>query len=283
MAYTCSSTLTRRSKVCTSKSRCTSIRRPPDNTTASPQLGSRSAGDFLMANSTGIRWLSAGVLLVFLFHRRFFRWRSSVLKLKPRLWQNSLRPIPLLTNSVTSRRTSARVRRLRAATRCSPFIYPLQHRLRSSNRCVARTLTFEPNEWQGFSDAAGTATSMVGVRIREEKNLKLYRKGQNPVLRGLANIRGERSAYLWTRGWTPRIQTYPGREVPNPLVIDINKGDADINVVLKDILALTKLNYNTCIFGDGMPITLKFADAVGEILTAGPIKDVPPLPFGHYI
>ena len=64
---------------------------------------------------------------------------------------------------------------------------------------------------------------------------------------------------------------------------ETSKGDADINVVLKDILALTKLNYNTCIFGDGMPITLKFADAVGEILTAGPIKDVPPLPFGHYI
>jgi hypothetical protein len=142
---------------------------------------------------------------------------------------------------------------------------------------------FEPNEWQGFKDAAGNDTSMVGVRIREEKNLKLYRKGQNPVLRGLANIRSERSAHLWTRGWTPRIQTYPGREVPNPLIIDISKGEADINIVLKDILALTKLNYNTCIFGDGMPITLKFADAVGEILTAGPIKDVPPLPFGHYI
>jgi hypothetical protein len=54
-------------------------------------------------------------------------------------------------------------------------------------------------------------------------------------------------------------------------VIDISKGDADINVVLRDILALTKLNYNTRIFGDGMPITLKFADPVGEILTAGPI------------
>jgi hypothetical protein len=100
---------------------------------------------------------------------------------------------------------------------------------------------------------------------------------------GLANIRSERIAHLWTRGWTPRIQTYPGREVPNPLIIEISKGDADISVVLKDILALTKLNYNTCIFGDGMPITLKFADAVGEILTAGPIKDFPPLPFGHYI
>jgi hypothetical protein len=39
----------------------------------------------------------------------------------------------------------------------------------------------------------------------------------------------------------------------------------------------------TCIFGDGEPITLKFADAIGEILTAGPVNDVPPLPFSHYI
>jgi len=30
-----------------------------------------------------------------------------------------------------------------------------------------------------------------------------------------------------------------------------------------------------------MPITLKFAEAVGEILTAGPLKDIPPLPFGY--
>ena len=142
---------------------------------------------------------------------------------------------------------------------------------------------FEDNEWQGFRDAARTETNMTGVRIREEKNFKLYRKGQNPVLRGLAHIRGKRSAHLWTRGWIPRIQTYPGREVPNPLVIEVNKGDAVIDTVLKDIMALTKLNYNTCIFGDGMPITLKFADAVGEILTAGPIEEVLPLPFGHYI
>lgn len=104
------------------------------------------------------------------------------------------------------------------------------------------------------------------------------------MLRGLAYIRSPRSAHLWTRGWTPQIQTYPGREVPNPLIVEISTGDAAIEVVLEDdILALTKLNYNTCIFGDGMPITLKFADAVGEVLTAGPTKNVPPLRFGHYI
>jgi len=142
---------------------------------------------------------------------------------------------------------------------------------------------FEATEWQGFLDAAGEDTKMVGVRIRDEKDLKLYRKGRNPVLRGLAHVRNDWSAHLWTKGWTPRLQTYPGREVPNPLLIEISRGKAPIEVVLRDILALTKLNYNTCIFGDGEPITLKFADAIGEILTAGPVKDVPPLPFSHYI
>lgn len=34
------------------------------------------------------------------------------------------------------------------------------------------------------------------------------------------------------------------------------------------VLALTKLNYNACIYGDGQPVALSFADAVGEIVTA---------------
>jgi hypothetical protein len=56
-------------------------------------------------------------------------------------------------------------------------------------------------------------------------------------------------------------------------------------MVMQDILGLTKLNYNACRFADGEPVTLKFADAVGEVLTAGPIEklDLPPLPFKHYI
>ena len=65
--------------------------------------------------------------------------------------------------------------------------------------------------------------------------------------------------------------------------IDIARGDADIEVVLRDIMALTKLNYNACIFGDGLPVTLRFANAVGEILTAGPLPPDNPLPFKYYI
>lgn len=144
-------------------------------------------------------------------------------------------------------------------------------------------VTFNKEEWQGFEEAVGVKTNIVGVKIRDDASLKIFRKVDTPVLRGTAHIRNERSAFLWTRGWVPRLRTYPGREVPNPLTVEICRGSASIKTVLADILSLTKLNYNACVFGDGRPITLKFANAVGEVLTAGPVQDIPPLPFQYYI
>ena len=142
---------------------------------------------------------------------------------------------------------------------------------------------FEHNEWDGFRDAVDSSTNLVGIRIRHEGNLKIFRTGRHAPLRGLAYIRDERTAFLWTKGFIPRLQTYPGRGVPNPLLVDVCRGQAEVSIVLADIMALTKLNYNACVFADGLPVTLKFADAVGEILTAGPVKNIPPLPFRHYI
>lgn len=143
---------------------------------------------------------------------------------------------------------------------------------------------FDDDEWSGFREAAPSQTSIVGVKIRDDSSLKLFRIGDTPILRGSAFVRNPRTAALWTRGWTPRLGTYPGLEVPNPLSVEICRGDASIETVMNDIMALTKLNYNACLFADGAPITLKFANAVGEVLTAGPIPSGgAPLPFMYYI
>jgi hypothetical protein len=142
---------------------------------------------------------------------------------------------------------------------------------------------FNDDEWSGFQDAVGERTKLVGVRIRRVETIKLYRKGEYPILRGLAFVENENTAYLWTSGFVPRLQSYVGMEVPNPLLVDVCRGDAPIKTVLTDIMALTKLNYNTCKFSSGLPVTLSFADAVGEILTAGPLKERAPLAFKYYI
>jgi hypothetical protein len=143
---------------------------------------------------------------------------------------------------------------------------------------------FEEPEWNGFLEAAGKRTKVVGVKIDDGDAFRLYREqGSMPMMRGVAWVQDERSAYLWTRGFIPRLQTYPGKELPSPLFVEVCKGEAPIQTVLQDVLALTKLNYNSCRFADGLPVTLKFADAVGEVLISGPAVPKAPLPFRHYI
>lgn len=142
---------------------------------------------------------------------------------------------------------------------------------------------FGTAEWEGFQSTVPPETKLIGIRIRRQNELKLFRYGSRPVLRGTAILASDRRAYLWTTGFTPRLNTYPGREVPNPITVDIVQGEADIRQVLTDLMALTKLNFNNAGFADGLPVTLRFADLTGEILTAGPTEITAPLPFRFYI
>lgn len=142
---------------------------------------------------------------------------------------------------------------------------------------------FNDEEWSGFESAVDNKINLVGIRIRPEKTFKLYRSEDYPILRGIGYIASETKAFLWTKGFIPRIQSVLGLETPNPLNIQIVRGFSLIENVCRDIMALTKLNYNTCIHCDGNPVTLKFADTIGEILTAGPNENLEILPFMYYI
>lgn len=146
----------------------------------------------------------------------------------------------------------------------------------------ARTY-FDNEEWAGFERASAGKSKIVGVRVRNDNTFKLYREFNYSIPRGATLIIDENSAFLWTKGFVPRLQTVFGLETPNPLSIKVIRGQADMKTVCKDILSLTKLNYNACIYGDGMPVTLRFADSIGEILTAGPSKELNVLTFKHYI
>jgi hypothetical protein len=55
------------------------------------------------------------------------------------------------------------------------------------------------------------------------------------------------TAYLWASGFKPSLLTYDGWEVPTPLRIDIEHGDADIEQVAADIFG--------CVNVFGMAVT----------------------------
>jgi hypothetical protein len=142
---------------------------------------------------------------------------------------------------------------------------------------------FDDEEWEGFSEAAERKSKIIGIRIRNDSAFKLYRDFSYCVPRGTALLISDSYAYLWTNGFISRLQTQLGLETPNPLSVQLTRGDEDIKIICKDILALTKLNYNACIFADGAPVTLRFADSIGEILTAGKNITTDVLPFKHYL
>lgn len=151
--------------------------------------------------------------------------------------------------------------------------------------------SFAGEEWQGFEEAVeelDSNTRLVGVVIKESGKLKLFRDIEGHLcrygnLRGLGLVVDELEGFLWTRGFIPRLNTSTSLEIPNPLRIRIDKGEAEITQVLKDILCLSKLNYNACIYGDGLPVTLRFADMIGSILTAVDSVGSRVLPFKYYI
>ena len=127
-------------------------------------------------------------------------------------------------------------------------------------------------EFDGYRSAAPSNLNVVGVRVRTDRSgPRLYRPDKEwPVLRGTLWRQSSTRAYLYGAGFKPRLGTYDGWETPVPLRIDIQHGEADIAEVSRDILGLTKLNYNACNAGDSQPVTVKFSDAVGEILVSNP-------------
>jgi hypothetical protein len=137
------------------------------------------------------------------------------------------------------------------------------------NRVVVyKTSFFSEEEKKGFDDAIGNLKKDY-VSVSKKTNLRFLRTGKYPVLRGTIASLAPNQCLLYTSGYTPRIRTYPGHRVPKPLLLN-HDGDSELDFVCKEILGLTKLNWNTTTFSKQLPITIEFAQSVGKILSELP-------------
>jgi hypothetical protein len=143
--------------------------------------------------------------------------------------------------------------------------------------------TISADEYQGYRDACPSGVNVIGIRVRREPWVRLYRRGKWPVIRGSVWEINPRAVFLWASGFKQELFTYDGWEVPAPLRIDIQHGEADIMQVARDVYGLTKLNYNACKVGDSEPVTVGFSNAVGEILISNPNVKARRPNFKYYI
>lgn len=128
-----------------------------------------------------------------------------------------------------------------------------------------KTSKFSEAERAGFGATLGNLRFDY-VTISTDSPVRFLRWGDYPVLRGTMIGLTDQESLLYTTGYVPRIRTYPGRRVPDPLLVS-SEGASDRRLIAREILGLTKLNWNTTVFSTRLPITLEFAKKVGKVLS----------------
>lgn len=142
-----------------------------------------------------------------------------------------------------------------------------QHRDSKPKRLVIhKTSGFRDSEIRGFSELLEKEGIMYDLVTLKKSPFKLIRFGTMPVPRGSMFSLDNSASFLYTKGYVPELKTYPGVHVPAPFEITKARGDSSYKEICREILALTKLNWNTADFCSGLPITIGFSRNVGQVL-----------------
>jgi hypothetical protein len=132
---------------------------------------------------------------------------------------------------------------------------------------VHKTSPFVPDEVSGIVQGLESGIKLDLVSITERSGLRFLRTGEHPPLRGTYIKLADRETLLYTIGYIPEFRQYPGAKNPEPIILRHELGDSTRETLCEEIMALTKLNWNSCAYASKHPITVLFAEAVGSIMS----------------
>lgn len=146
--------------------------------------------------------------------------------------------------------------------------YKSHHKNYPARVIVLKTSQFREEEAEGIFEALKeTGTELRDlVWVQESYSVKILRDGNYPVMRGTF-VELDGKGLLYTNGSMPYYGTYPGLYDPKPLLLCPYVGsDSTIAQIASEVLALTKINWNSTQMNQKLPIPIRAARAVGEVL-----------------
>lgn len=146
--------------------------------------------------------------------------------------------------------------------------YRAEHGNFPARLVVHKSSRFADSEKAGFAAAADAhhIGQLELVWIHGRDTLRAFRSGAHPPLRGTL-ISASRDRYvLYTRGSIDFYQVYPGMYVPDPISIRPVELHHQPEQLAEEMLALTKLNWNHSQLDGRLPITLRAARKVGDVM-----------------
>lgn len=149
---------------------------------------------------------------------------------------------------------------------------------------IHKSSNYSEEEIDGFRQVAEkmNINSLDLVTIMPT-NFRLYRENDYPPYRGTMFSLSKQRHFLYTRGYVPFYQTYPGRYIPSPIEVRLFSYDESPEQICHEILALTKMNWNNTQFDRKFPITIDCSRNVGEILKYVDNTQKPQIKYSFYM
>lgn len=146
--------------------------------------------------------------------------------------------------------------------------YRATHETFPARIVIHKTSRFNGAELEGFRSAATAerVSRMDAVSVSDLESQRLFRYGPYPPLRGTWLALGGQDHLLYTRGSVAFYATYPGLYIPQPLLFRCEDVEATPKHIARELLSLSKLNWNQTQFDGSEPITVVAARKVGDIL-----------------
>lgn len=145
--------------------------------------------------------------------------------------------------------------------------YRAEHRTQPARVVLHKSSRFDADELAGFTAAAERqGIDLVDLVSLGNAHTRLFRDGAYPPLRGTFLSLDAVNHVLYTRGSVDFYATYPGMYVPRPLLLRRERAESTPEFLAREILALSKMNWNSTQFDGDEPITLAAARKVSAIL-----------------
>jgi hypothetical protein len=145
--------------------------------------------------------------------------------------------------------------------------YRREHKTMPARVVMHKTSYFNAAEKNGFKAAADTqqleVLDLVSVR---RSGARVLRAGDSPMVRGTAMLFDDKSGIVYLKGTVPYFKVYPGAYIPRAIEFACEDGESGAPEIARELVGLSKLNFNNTQFDSGDPITVRAARRVGDIL-----------------
>jgi hypothetical protein len=165
-------------------------------------------------------------------------------------------------------------------------LYKDQQKRMPSRLVVHKSSPFTEDEISGFNDASVGIPETDYVHIDTNSGVRFFHEGEGypPVRGSLISSPQSSSSILYSVGFIPSLGTYQGGTIPTPLMLNMPRLDSNLSQVGRDVLCLSKLDWNSTDFCAREPVTTSVSRKVGHILAEMRARDLnPPQSYRYYM